>query len=149
VLLEVGFFLYLGSFARFPKDVVVLSSLTFAMVLGLCLQSHIFRYCGGVLFLVWGGSFIWTTYSGLPRTPALNSVYFFILGALHLFVGGILLFSKSFKVEFERMRNAESSRRAYFRKIFVIVVGAAIVIGLSQDTLRTLFNESRDVSNRP
>jgi hypothetical protein len=35
VLLVVGFFLYLGGFARFPRGAVTLSSLTFVVLLGL------------------------------------------------------------------------------------------------------------------
>src|SRR5262245_22702141 len=94
VLLVVGFFLYLGGVARFPRGAVTLSSLMFVVLLGLWLQSYIFRYCGGILFLVLGGLFIWQTYSELGQTSALQA-YFFILGALYLFDGAILLFSKS------------------------------------------------------
>src|SRR5437016_2118951 len=91
VLLVVGFFLYLGGVARFPRSAVTLSSLTFVVLLGLWLQSYIFRYCGGVLFLVLGGFFIWQTYSELGQTSALHDSYFFILGALYLFDGLIML----------------------------------------------------------
>jgi len=98
VLLVVGFFLYLGGFARFPRGAVTLSSLTFVVLLGLWLQSYVFRYCGGVLFLILGSLFIWQTYSELGQTSALQA-YFFILGALYFFDGAILLFSKPFAVE--------------------------------------------------
>src|SRR5438128_10629451 len=50
---------------RFPRSAVTLSSLTFVVLLGLWLQSYIFRYCGGVLFLVLGDFFIWQTCSEL------------------------------------------------------------------------------------
>ena len=54
VLLVGGFFLSLVGVARFPKVAVELSSFTVVVFLGLWLQSYIFRYCGGVLFLVLG-----------------------------------------------------------------------------------------------
>src|SRR5947209_13769861 len=91
VLLVVGFFLYLGGFARFPGGAVWLSSLTFVVLLGLWLQSYIFRYCGGVLFLVLGALLIWQTYSVLGQRSALFDSYWLILGALYLFDGAILL----------------------------------------------------------
>jgi len=97
VLLVGGFFLHLVGLARFPRGAVTLSSLTFVVLLGLWLQSYIFRYCGGVLFLVLGSWFIWTTYSELgQRSALLLDSYFFILGALYFFDGAILLFSKPF-----------------------------------------------------
>jgi len=134
VLLVVGFFLYLGGFARFPRGAVTLSSLTFVVLLGLWLQSYVFRYCGGVLFLILGSLFIWQTYSELGQTSALQA-YFFILGALYFFDGAILLFSKPFAVEFERLRTAQSKHKARLRKVFVIAVGVAILIALSQDVV--------------
>src|SRR5262249_61279596 len=82
VLLVVGLFLYLGGFASFTRSAVKLSSLSFVVLLGLWLQSYIFRYCGGVLFMVLGGFFIWQTYSQLGQTSALLDSYWFILGAL-------------------------------------------------------------------
>ena len=101
-------FLYLGGFARFSGSAVWLlakatgwaESLALAVLLGLWLQSYIFRYCGGVLFLVLGGFFIWQNYSQLGQTSALLDSYWFILGALYLFDGAILLFSRPFAVEF-------------------------------------------------
>jgi hypothetical protein len=143
VLLVVGFFLYLGGFARFPRGAVTLSSLTFVVLLGLWLQSYVFRYCGGVLFLVLGSLFIWQTYSELGQTSALQA-YFFILGALYFFDGAILLFSKPFAVEFERLRTAQSKHKARLRKVFVIAVGVAILIATSQDVVHLikLWNES-------
>jgi len=143
VLLVVGFFLYLGGFAWFPRGAVTLSSLTFVVLLGLWLQSYVFRYCGGVLFLVLGSLFIWQTYSELGQTSALQA-YWFILGALYLFDGVIVLFSKPFAVEFERLRTTQSKHKARLRKVFVIAVGVAILIALSQDVvyLVNLWNES-------
>jgi hypothetical protein len=143
VLLVVGFFLYLGGFAWFPRGAVTLSSLTFVVLLGLWLQSYVFRYCGGVLFLVLGSLFIWQTYSELGQTSALQA-YFFILGALYFFDGAILLFSKPFAVEFERLRTAQSKHKARLRKVFVIAVGVAILIATSQDVVHLikLWNES-------
>jgi hypothetical protein len=137
----VGFFLYLGGFARLPSGAVTLSSLTFVVLLGLWLQSYIFRYCGGVLFLVLGGSFIWQTYSELG---VLFGFYWFILGALYLFDGAILLFSKPFAVEFERLRTAQSKHKTRLRKAFVIAAGVAICIALYNDVVHliNLWNES-------
>jgi hypothetical protein len=134
VLLVVGFFLYLGGFARLPSSAVTLSSLAVVVLLGLWLQSYIFRYCGGVLFLVLGGLFIWQTYSELGQTSALQA-YWFILGALYLFDGVIVLFSKPFAVEFERLRTAQSKHKARLRKVFVIAVWVAILIALYNDVL--------------
>ena len=145
VLLVVGFFLYLGGVARFPRGAVTLSSLTFVVLLGLWLQSYIFRYCGGVLFLVLGSWFVWSAYSALGQTSALLfDSYFFILGALYLCDGAILLFSKPFAVEFERLRTAQSKQKARLRKVFVIAVGVAIFIALWQDVVHlvNLWNES-------
>jgi hypothetical protein len=143
LVLVVGFFLYLRGFARFPRGAVTLSSLTFVVLLGLWLQSYIFRYCGGVLFLVFGSLYIWQTYSELGQTSALQA-YFFILGALYFFDGAILLFSKPFAVEFERLRTAQSKHKARLRKVFVIAVGVAILIATSQDVVHLikLWNES-------
>src|SRR5262245_51756039 len=76
VLLVVGLFLYLGGVARFPRSAVTLPSLTFVVLLGLWLQSYFFRYCGGVLFLVLGGFYIWTTYSEPLPSALLNSYWF-------------------------------------------------------------------------
>jgi hypothetical protein len=135
VLLVVGFFLYLGGIARFPSGAVTLSSLPFVVLLGLWLQSYFLRYCGGVLFLVLGGFFIWQTYSQLGQTSALLDSYWFILGALYLFDGAILLFSKPFAVEFERLRTAQSKHKARLRKVFVIAVGVAILFVLYNDVL--------------
>jgi hypothetical protein len=134
VLLVVGLFLYLGGVARFPRSAVTLSSLTFVVLLGLWLQSYIFRYCGGVLFLVLGGLFIWQTYSELGQTSALQA-YWFVLGALYLFDGVIVLFSKPFAVEFERLRTTQSKHKARLRKVFVIAVWVAILIALYNDVL--------------
>jgi hypothetical protein len=134
VLLVVGLFLYLGGVTRFPRSAVTLSSLTFVVLLGLWLQSYIFRYCGGVLFLVLGGLFIWQTYSELGQTSALQA-YWFILGALYLFDGVIVLFSKPFAVEFERLRTTQSKHKARLRKVFVIAVWVAILIALYNDVL--------------
>jgi hypothetical protein len=134
VLLVVGLFLYLGGVARFPREAVTLPSLTFVVLLGLWLQSYFFRYCGGVLFLVLGGLFIWQAYSELGQTSALQA-YWFILGALYLFDGAILLFSKPFAVEFERLRTAQSKHKARLRKVFVIAVGVAILFVLYNDVL--------------
>jgi hypothetical protein len=144
LLLPVGFFLYLGGFARFPTDVLILSPLTFVVLLGLWLQSYIFRYCGGVLFLVLGGSFIWQTYFVHGQRSALLDSYSFILGALYLFAGAILLLSKPFAVEFERLRTAQSKHKARLRKVFVIAVGVAILIATARDVvyLINLWNES-------
>jgi hypothetical protein len=94
--------------------------------------------------LIWAASFVWTAYSGHPRASALTTAYAFISGGLYLFVGAILLLSKNFAVEFERLRNAGSARKAHFRKLFVIAVGAAVVIAFSQ----FLINEWRDYQNR-
>jgi hypothetical protein len=71
LLLVVGLFLYLGGSARFLSSALTLSSLTFVVLLGLWLQSYIFRYCGGVLFLVLGGLFIWQAYSVFGQRSAL------------------------------------------------------------------------------
>jgi hypothetical protein len=145
VLLVVGFFLYIGGFARFPSSALTLSSLTFIVLLGLWLQSYIFRYCGGVLFLVLGGLLIWQTYSEpLGLTSALLVSYWFILGALYLFAGAILLFSKPLAVEFERLRPAQSMHKARLRKVFVIAVGVAILIATARDVVHliNLWNES-------
>src|SRR5262249_34491294 len=103
---------------------------------------YIFRYCGGILFLVLGGLFIWQTYSELGQTSALQA-YFFILGALYLF-DGVVLFSKPFAVEFERLRTTQSKHKARLRKVFVIAAGAAIFIATLRDLahLITLWNES-------
>src|SRR5262249_34457770 len=99
---------YLGGVARFPRGAVTLSSLTFVVLLGLWLQSYVLRYCGGVLFLALGSWFIWMTYSELgQRSALLLDSYFFILGALYFFDGAILLFSKPFAVEFERLRTTQ------------------------------------------
>src|SRR5215831_15331386 len=143
VLLVMGLFLYLGGVPRFPRSAVTLPSLTFVVLLGLWLQSYFFRYCGGVLFLVLGSLFIWQTYSELGQTSALHA-YFFILGALYFFDGAILLFSKPFAVEFERLRTAQSKHKARLRTVFVIAVGVAILIALSQDVVHliNLWNES-------
>jgi hypothetical protein len=143
LLLVLGFFLYLG-FARFLGGAVTLLSLTFVVLLGLWLRSYIFRYCGGVLFLVLGGSFIWQTYSVLGQRSTLLDSYWFILGALYLFDGAILLFSKPFAVEFERLRTAQSKHKARLRKVFVIAVGVAILIATARDVvyLINLWNES-------
>src|SRR5262245_12976545 len=135
VLLVMGFFLYLGGVARFPRGAVTLSSLPFLVLLGLWLQSYFVRYCGGVLFLVLGGWFIWTTYSDLGQRSALLDSYWFILGALYLFDGAILLFSKPFAVEFERLRTAQSKHKARLRTVFVIAVGVAILFVLYNDVL--------------
>src|SRR6516164_11284151 len=136
VLLVAGFFLHLIGLARFPKVAVELSSLTLVVLLGLWLQSYILRYCGGVLFLVSGSWFIWTTYSELgQRSALLVDFYFFILGALYFFDGAILLFSKPFAVEFERLRTAQSKHKARLRKVFVIAVGVAILFVLYNDVL--------------
>ena len=145
VLLVGGFFLHLVGLARFPRGAVTLSSLTFVVLLGLWLQSYIFRYCGGVLFLVLGSWFIWTTYSELgQRSALLLDSYFFILGTLYFFDGAILLFSKPFAVEFERLRTTQSKHKARLRKVFVIAVGVAILIATSQDVVHliNLWNES-------
>jgi len=145
VLLVAGFFLYLVGLARFPKVAVELSSFTVVVLLGLWLQSYILRYCGGVLFLVLGSWFIWTTYSELgQRSALLVDSYFFILGALYFFDGAILLFSKPFAVKFERLRTAQLKHKARLRKIFVIAVGVAILIATSQDVVHliNLWNES-------
>jgi hypothetical protein len=144
LLLVLGFFLYLSGFARFPSGALTLSSLTFVVLLGLRLQSYIFRYCGGVLFLVLGGLFIWQTYSVLGQRSALLDSYLFILGALYLFDGAILLFSKPFSVEFERLRTAQSKHKARLRNVFVIAVGVAILIATARDVvyLINLWNES-------
>ena len=59
--------------------------------------------------MVLGGVFIWTTYSEFAGSrSALLDSYFFTLGALYLFDGAILLFSKPFAVEFARLRTAQS-----------------------------------------
>jgi hypothetical protein len=145
VLLEVGFFLYLGGFARFPRGAVTLSSIPVVVLLGLWLQSYIFRYCGGVLFFVLGSWFVWSAYYALGQKSALLiDSYFFILGALYLFDGAILLFSKPFAVEFERLRTAQSKHKARLRKVFVIAAGVAILIALWQDVVHlvNLWNES-------
>ena len=134
-LLSVGFFLYLEGVASFPRVAVTLSSLTFVVLLGLWLQSYFLRYCGGVFFLVLGGVFIWTTYSDLGQRSALLESYWFILGALYLFDGAILLFSKPFAVEFARLRTAQSQHKARLRKVLVIAVGVAILIALSRDVV--------------
>jgi len=135
-LLSVGFFLYLEGVASFPRVAVTLSSLTFVVLLGLWLQSYFLRYCGGVLFLVLGGVFIWTTYSEFAGSrSALLDSYFFTLGALYLFDGAILLFSKPFAVEFARLRTAQSKHKARLRKVLVIAVGVAILIALSRDVV--------------
>jgi hypothetical protein len=136
VLLVVGLFLYLGGVARFPREAVTLPSLTFVVLLGLWLQSYFFRYCGGVLFLVLGGLFIWQAYSELGQTSALQA-YWFILGALYLFDGAILLFSKPFAVEFERLRTT-SKHKARLRKVFVIAVLVAILFALYNDVLHLI-----------
>ena len=116
VLLSVGFFLYLGGFARFPRGAVTLSSLPFLLLLGLCLQSYIFRYCGGVLFLVLGGWFIWTTYSDLGQRSALLDSYWFILGALYLFDGALLLFSNLLQLNLSAcVPRSRSTRRVLER----------------------------------
>jgi hypothetical protein len=109
----------------------------------LWLQSYIFRYCGGVLFLVLGALFIWQTYSEPGQTSALQA-YWFILGALYLLDGVIVLFSKPFAVEFERLRTTQSKHKARLRKVFVIAVGVAILIALWNDVLYlvNLWNES-------
>src|SRR6516165_4790139 len=52
---------------------VVISTVRSAF--GLWLQSYFLRYCGGVLFLVLGGFFIWQTYSQLGQTSALLDSY--------------------------------------------------------------------------
>ena len=89
----------------------------------------------GALFLVLGGFFIWQTYSQLGQTSALLDSYWFILGALYLFDGAILLFSKPFAVEFQRLRTAQSKHKARLRKVFVIAVGVAILFVLYNDVL--------------
>ena len=97
------------------------------------------------MFLVSGSWFIWTTYSELgQRSALLLDSYFFILGALYFFDGAILLFSKPFAVEFERLRTTQSKHKARLRKVFVIAVGVAILIATSQDVahLINLWNES-------
>jgi hypothetical protein len=140
VLFVVGFFLYFGDFAF----ALTLSSLTFVVLLGLWLQSYIIRYCGGVLFLVLGGLFIWQTYSVFGPTSPLLGSYWFIWGALYLFDGAILLFSKPLAVEFERLRTAQSRHKARLRKVFVIAVGVAILIATARDVVHliNLWNES-------
>src|SRR6516164_8403300 len=80
VLLVVGFFLYLGGIARFPSGAVTLSSLPFVVLLGLWLQSYFLRYCGGVLFLVLGGFFIWQTYSQLRTDISAPRIILVYLG---------------------------------------------------------------------
>jgi len=144
VLLVVGFFLYLGGFARLPSSAVTLSSLAVVVLLGLWLQSYIFRYCGGVLFLVLGALFMWQTYSELGQKPVLFDFYWFILGALYLFDGAILLFSKPFAVEFERLRTAQSKHKTRLRNALVIAAGVAICIALYNDVVHLirLWNES-------
>jgi len=145
VLLVGGFFLHLVGLARFPKVAVELSSFTVVVLLGLWLQSYIFRYCGGVLFLVLGSWFIWTTYSELgQRSVLLVDSYFFILGTLYFFDGAILLFSKPLAVEFERLRTAQSKHKVRLRTVFVIAVGVAILIATAQDVvyLVDLWNRS-------
>jgi hypothetical protein len=145
VLLPVGFFLYLGGIARFPREAVPLSSFAVVVLLGLWLQSRIFRYCGGVLFLLLGSWFVWSAYSEFgQKSQLLVDSYFFILGALYLFDGAILLFSKPFAVEFERLRTAQSKYKARLRKVFVIAVGVAIFIALWNDVvyLVDLWNRS-------
>ena len=87
------------------------------------------------MFLVLGGFFIWQTYSQLGQTSALLDSYWFILGALYLFDGAILLFSKPFAVEFQRLRTAQSKHKARLRKVFVIAVGVAILFVLYNDVL--------------
>jgi hypothetical protein len=146
VLLPVGFFLYLGGIARFPgKAVTWASIIPVAVLLGLWLQSYIFRYCGGVSFLVLGSWFVWSAYSALGQTSALLiDSYLFILGALYLSDGAILLFSKPFAVEFERLRTAQSKHKARLRKVFVIALGVTILIALYNDVVHliNLWNES-------
>jgi hypothetical protein len=63
------------------------------------------------------------------------------LGTLYFFDGAILLFSKPFAVEFERLRTAQSKHKARLRKVFEIAAGAAIFIAVLQDLAR-LWNES-------
>ena len=94
--------------------------------------------------MVLGGLFIWQTYSELGQRSALFDSYWLTLGALYLFDGAILLFSKPFAVEFERLRTAQSKHKARLRKVFVIAVGVPILIALSQDVvyLVNLWNES-------
>src|SRR6516165_4983601 len=116
VLLVGGFFLHLVGLARFPRGAVTLSSLTLVVLLGLWLQSYIFRYCGGVLFLVLGSWFIWTTYSDLGQRSALLDSYFFILGALYLFDGVIVLFSKPLRLNLSAcVPRSRSTRRVLER----------------------------------
>ena len=86
------------------------------LLLGLCLQSYIFRYCGGVLFLVLGGWFIWTTYSDLGQRSALLDSYWFILGALYLFDGALLLFSNLLQLNLSAcVPRSRSTRRVLER----------------------------------
>ena len=116
VLLVGGFFLHLVGLARFPRGAVTLSSLTLVVLLGLWLQSYIFRYCGGVLFLVLGSWFIWTTYSDLGQRSALLDSYFFMLGALYLFDGVIVLFSKPLRLNLSAcVPRSRSTRRVLER----------------------------------
>src|SRR5262249_29108850 len=131
VLLVVGFFLYLDGVARFPRGAVTLSSLTFVVLLGLWLQSYIFRYCGGVLFVVLESLFIWQTYSELGQTSALQA-YWFILGALYLFDGVIVLFLNLLRLNLSACVPRSRSTRRVLR-VFVIAVGVAILIATSQD----------------
>jgi len=69
------------------------------------------------------------------KSALLIDSYFFILGALYLFDGAILLFSKPFAVEFARLRTAQSKHKARLRKVLVIAVGVAILIALSRDVV--------------
>jgi hypothetical protein len=113
--------------------------LTTAVLIGLWLQSHAARYFGAIWLLVSVGVLIWMLFAAHKVAFNFAAVLVFLSGALSLIASYILLFSRKFRSEFERLEKMQPDYKRVLRRALIALVISVFVITILNDIQHLFF----------
>ena len=113
--------------------------LTTAVLIGLWLQSHAARYLGAMWLLVSVGVLIWMLFAAHKVAFNFAAVLVFLSNVLSLIAAYILLFSKKFKSEFERLEKMQPYYKQGLSRALIALVISVFVVAIINDIYHLFF----------